>query len=1041
MHIRDFYVTTDLDDSYQDATLEVQLEVDNYSQLQKSGHQIRGRLFDGREPVAGVSSTVMVPSAPPGSSSTVNVSAEVESPAKWSAEAPKLYMLILELMDSSGEVVELLGSQVGFREVEIGDQAVLINGVPVKFNGVNSHVHHPVTGRTMDVETMRQDLILMKQFNINSVRTSHYPPNVEYLDLADKLGMYIVDETGDEAHSTTFLSELPEWRGAYLDRARKMVRRDRNHPSVVIWSAGNESGSGENICALIEEGKRIDSSRPWLYGGNNDYFPENNPLDCEDIVGPRYPTPFELKTQIGQVSASADPRPSFMDEYAAATGNSLGGMDEFWQVIYEYPRCIGGAIWDWVSPGISSKWVVTPDSSPAENEAALMGGASLVEGKFGQAIALSGHDEWVELYQTPDLDITGDQLTLQMWLTPRRWNGTGSFLTKGDHQYGLQQSSEDQLEFFIHDGKRISVYASTPEHWEDNWHSLAGIYDGNQLRLYLDGALVSWLDHSGAIDHNPFPVNVGRNAALHGQEHPGQLSNAVIDRVQIFGQALTAEELSSSSPSLKNEAVLWLDFDSVEEKGEYFSLGIGGRSYGLVWPDREVQPELWQVKKSAQPVQIQAANLWQGYVRITNRHHFKDLSDLTLKWKISGDSEVLEEGDLKVSLPAQESSEIQIPFHRPEVQPGVEYRLNVSFVLDDETDWAPGGHELAWEQMDLPYRANSAEPPSAERTASVSMQETEEEVVVSGKGFVYRFDKKSGLLGSIEFEGQDLIRKGPSMNIWRAPLANETDQWAFWRARVTTAREGMGGNVAAGWYSLGLQDLEHVVERVTANRVDASSVKVLVSTHSKPKNDSGAEFAVGFDNTYEYLVLGSGDILISHELIPHGLMPDWLPKVGLQLIIRDRFNQLAWYGRGPFETYPDRKAGAPVGMYRGTVENQYVPYLVPQDHGNKTDVRWVTLTDDKGVGLFIAGAGLLNFSAQNYSTANLTKSWYTPQLKKHPGITLNLDHRVTGVGGTAISVLNQYRVPAQQYKYKVRLRPFRSDRESPDELSKQRLPN
>ena len=153
-------------------------------------------------------------------------------------------------------------------KLEVIDQAIYVNGVPVKFNGVNSHMQHPETGHTMDVETMRKDLCLMKQFNINCVRTCHYPPNVEYIELADELGMYIVDETGDEAHAYTFISHDPRWREQYLDRMKQLVYRDRNHPCVVIWSAGNESGPGENLCAIMEEGKKLDPSRPaWMYGG------------------------------------------------------------------------------------------------------------------------------------------------------------------------------------------------------------------------------------------------------------------------------------------------------------------------------------------------------------------------------------------------------------------------------------------------------------------------------------------------------------------------------------------------------------------------------------------------------------------------------------------------------------------------------------------------------------------------------------------------------------------------------------------------------
>ena len=156
----------------------------------------------------------------------------VENPKKWSAEHPNLYTLILELLDANNKTLEVFSHKTGFRKVEVKNKAVYVNGMPIKFNAVNSHMMHPKTGHAMDVETMRKDLTLMKQFNINAVRTSHYPPNVEYLDLADELGIYIFDETGDEAHSNIQLSSQPEWKEQFLDRMRKMVYRDRNHASL-----------------------------------------------------------------------------------------------------------------------------------------------------------------------------------------------------------------------------------------------------------------------------------------------------------------------------------------------------------------------------------------------------------------------------------------------------------------------------------------------------------------------------------------------------------------------------------------------------------------------------------------------------------------------------------------------------------------------------------------------------------------------------------------------------------------------------------------
>ncbi|MFW5657678.1 MAG: glycoside hydrolase family 2 protein, partial [Bacteroidota bacterium] len=367
LHIRDYYVYTDFDNAYVDATLHVELEMINYSDENLRGYTLQAELLDMDQQKIDHKRMQKRLRLASQSIEKIAFETEIEAPEQWSAESPNLYYLRLSLTDRDDNMVEVYQPKIGFRETEVKGQAVYVNGQPVKFNGVNSHVHHPETGKTMDMETIRKDFELMKQFNINLVRFSHYPPNTEYLQLADEYGLYVVDETGDECHGNIYLSEDTAWRAAFVDRARKMVIRDRNHPSIVFWSAGNEAGNGKNIQAVIQTGQELDPSRPdWMYGGNTFMVP------YEQIVGPRYWAPFELK-KLAEQDPVEDSRPSFMDEYLAATGNGLGALDDYWELIYKYPRLTGGAIWDWVSPSIKMPLRLVPDKSPNNNPGALMG--------------------------------------------------------------------------------------------------------------------------------------------------------------------------------------------------------------------------------------------------------------------------------------------------------------------------------------------------------------------------------------------------------------------------------------------------------------------------------------------------------------------------------------------------------------------------------------------------------------------------------------------------------------------------------------------
>ncbi|MEE3096493.1 MAG: glycoside hydrolase family 2 TIM barrel-domain containing protein, partial [Pseudomonadota bacterium] len=281
----------------------------------------------------------------------------------WSAETPNLYRLVVSLFDEHGEFVECEASDIGFRSVEITDGQLLLNGKALLIRGVNKHEHHPETGHTESLAQVEADIRLMKQHNFNAIRCSHYPHQPGFYDLCDRLGMYVVDEANIETHGLTPMSLVSDddaWSHAYVERMSRMVRRDLNHPSVIIWSLGNESGYGGNHEAMAAWVRKADPSRPIQYeGGGAD-------TSVTDIICPMYarvlddmPSPYgrpaysiqswaDLQADLGERA-----RPVILCEYAHAMGNSLGNFSDYWDAFRANPRLQGGFIWDWVDQGLT----------------------------------------------------------------------------------------------------------------------------------------------------------------------------------------------------------------------------------------------------------------------------------------------------------------------------------------------------------------------------------------------------------------------------------------------------------------------------------------------------------------------------------------------------------------------------------------------------------------------------------------------------------------------------------------------------------------
>lgn len=343
-HLQDLFVHAGLDKSYIDGTLSITADVAATTGVEP---RVTGRLLDP-EGKAVVEDLKFAPvnGTMPGRFAGVTTIPKIRA---WSAETPVLYKLLLTVANKDGKESEVVPVNIGFRTSEIKGGQFLVNGKPVLIHGVNRHEMLPTTGYTITRDSMLQDIGLMKRSNINAVRTCHYPNVPEWYELCDLLGLYLVDEANIESHGVGYdpaktLADKPEWLAAHMDRTRRLVERDKNHPSVVIWSLGNEAGDGKNFVATYNWIKHRDPSRPVQYE-------QAAQLAHTDIFCPMYPSIKKIRSY----AETSPTRPLIMCEYAHSMGNSTGNLQDYWDVIEAYPSLQGGFIWDWVDQGQLAK--------------------------------------------------------------------------------------------------------------------------------------------------------------------------------------------------------------------------------------------------------------------------------------------------------------------------------------------------------------------------------------------------------------------------------------------------------------------------------------------------------------------------------------------------------------------------------------------------------------------------------------------------------------------------------------------------------------
>ncbi len=375
--INDFFVRTKFDENLEDARLQIRPVITMKDSVNTDGWQLEAQLFSPTnkpkfaQPLRIDLNEILYEDYPQRDNVPFALlEANVESPQKWSAEIPVLYTLVLSLKDAKGSLVESRSCKVGFRDIRIQDGVFLVNGKPVKLYGVNRHDHNETNGKTVSHDDMLQDILLMKRYNLNALRTCHYPNDPYLYDLCDQYGIYVMDEANIETHHANgFLANQPSWHSAFIDRVIRMVERDKNHASIISWSLGNESGTGPNIAAAAGWVKDFDPSRPIHYEGaqgdpsrpeykniGSDEYNKKpylaNPDDSwyVDMVSRMYCTIDQLK---GLSESPYIHRPIVMCEYVHSMGNSTGNLMEYWDLIRSKKNLMGGFIWDWIDQGIA----------------------------------------------------------------------------------------------------------------------------------------------------------------------------------------------------------------------------------------------------------------------------------------------------------------------------------------------------------------------------------------------------------------------------------------------------------------------------------------------------------------------------------------------------------------------------------------------------------------------------------------------------------------------------------------------------------------
>ena len=442
---------------------------------------------------------------------------------------------------------------------------------------------------------------------------------------------------------------------------------------------------------------------------------------------------------------------------------------------------------------------------------------------------------------------------------------------------------------------------------------------------------------------------------------------------------------------------------------------------GIVQPDRKANPALFEVKKVYQNIDIIPIDLIEGKVKIQNKYDFLSLDFIALLWELTANGVKIEKGRLnKFNVKPRGIGDLTIPFNAPEITPNTEYHLKITSVLAEDVIWANKGHILAWNQFKIPYNVPIEAEMNVNEMDNITLEELGDYYIIKGEQFTIRLGKITGAIESYSYRNIDLFFNPLIPNFWRALTDNDQERVDFSETPIPS--------VDKNWRDSGKKrEVIKIDYMKICPQVIQMKVQFRIQNSKKPLETS-------------YSIYGNGSIIVKNNFTPSRN----IVRFGMQMSIPGEFNKMTWYGRGPHETMLDRKTGAAVGIYSGLVEELITPYVKPQENGNRTDVRWVAMTNKIGNGLLISDVGgtYLSTSAWPYTMGDLESAAHNYELPRRDSITLNIDYKQQGVGGDlpALSALHsKYILKGDiNHNYSFLLRGYTTDMGEINLLAKRR---